>query len=179
MQESHRIELKSRLTDDLEKEVVAFFCKLACFLFTENFLRMTFRSAIKSERITPQVTPQDELVEGLVERLVEGLVENQKKIVILINKNPAIKIKELSKAIGISTTAIDKNIIKLKDKNINVTPFVIGLGLDLSYLEKFKCIGSFQEAETKDAFKNVLKSTFSSPVLKYVELTGDNPLESQ
>jgi predicted HTH transcriptional regulator len=93
-----------------------------CFLFTENFLRMTFRSAIKSERITPQVTPQvtpqDELVEGLVERLVEGLVENQKKIVILINKNPAITIKELSKAIGISTTAIDKNIIKLKDKNI-------------------------------------------------------------
>jgi Ca-activated chloride channel family protein len=47
---------------------------------------------------------------------------------------------------------------KLKDKNINVTPFVIGLGLDLSYLEKFKCIGSYAEAETKDAFKNVLKS---------------------
>lgn len=47
---------------------------------------------------------------------------------------------------------------KLKDKNINVTPFVIGLGLDLSYLEKFKCIGSYAEAETKDAFSNVLKS---------------------
>ncbi len=47
---------------------------------------------------------------------------------------------------------------KLKDKNINVTPFVIGLGLDLSYLEKFKCIGSYAEAETKDAFSNVLKT---------------------
>lgn len=47
---------------------------------------------------------------------------------------------------------------KLKDKNINVTPFVIGLGLDLSYLEKFKCIGTYAEAETKDAFKNVIKS---------------------
>lgn len=45
---------------------------------------------------------------------------------------------------------------KLKDKNINVTPFVIGLGLDLSYLEKFKCIGEYAEAETKAAFKNVL-----------------------
>lgn len=45
---------------------------------------------------------------------------------------------------------------KLKDKNINVTPFVIGLGLDLSYLEKFKCIGAYSEAETKDAFNNVL-----------------------
>ena len=114
MQESHRIELKSRLTDDLEKKVDVFFYKLVYFLFKENFLRMTFRSAIKSELITPQVTPQDELVE----RLVEGLVENQKKIVILINKNPASTIKELSKAIGISTTAIDKNIIKLKEKNI-------------------------------------------------------------
>lgn len=47
---------------------------------------------------------------------------------------------------------------KLKDKNINVTPFVIGLGLDLSYLEKFKCIGSYAEAETKEAFSNVLKN---------------------
>ncbi len=47
---------------------------------------------------------------------------------------------------------------KLKDKEINVTPFVIGLGLDLSYLEKFKCIGEYAEAETKSAFKNVLTS---------------------
>jgi Ca-activated chloride channel homolog len=54
---------------------------------------------------------------------------------------------------------------KLKDKNINVTPFVIGLGLDLSYLEKFKCIGSFQEAETKDAFKNVLKSVINKALV--------------
>lgn len=54
---------------------------------------------------------------------------------------------------------------KLKDKNINVTPFVIGLGLDLSYLEKFKCIGSYQEAETKDAFKNVLKSVINKALI--------------
>jgi Ca-activated chloride channel homolog len=47
---------------------------------------------------------------------------------------------------------------KLKDKKVNVTPFVIGLGLDLSYLEKFKCIGSYSEAETKDAFRNVLNN---------------------
>lgn len=54
---------------------------------------------------------------------------------------------------------------KLKDKNINITPFVIGLGLDLSYLEKFKCIGSYQEAETKDAFKNVLKSVINKALI--------------
>lgn len=47
---------------------------------------------------------------------------------------------------------------KLKDKNINVTPFVIGLGLDLSYLEKFKCIGEYAEAETKAAFGTVLNN---------------------
>lgn len=45
---------------------------------------------------------------------------------------------------------------KLKDKGINVTPFVIGLGMDLSYLEKFKCIGEYSEAETKEQFKKAL-----------------------
>ena len=54
---------------------------------------------------------------------------------------------------------------KLKDKNINVTPFVIGLGLDLSYLEQFKCIGNYSEAETKEAFKNVLKSIVSKVLI--------------
>ncbi len=53
---------------------------------------------------------------------------------------------------------------KLKDKSINVTPFVIGLGLDLSYLEKFKCIGAYSEAETKDAFKNVLKTIVNKSI---------------
>ncbi len=54
---------------------------------------------------------------------------------------------------------------KLKDKNINVTPFVIGLGLDLSYLEKFKCIGAYSEAETKDAFKNALKTIVNKAII--------------
>jgi len=54
----------------------------------------------------------------LVEGLVEGLVENQKKIVYLIDQKPSITIKELAESIGISTTAIDKNLTKLKDKNI-------------------------------------------------------------
>ena len=85
-----------------------------CFRFSENFVRMTFNSAVKSSR----VIQQGELVDGLVERLVEGLVENQKKMVFLINNNSAITLKELAESIGISTTAIDKNIAKLKEKNI-------------------------------------------------------------
>ncbi len=54
---------------------------------------------------------------------------------------------------------------KLKDKGVKITPFVIGLGLDLSYLEKFNCIGTYSEAETKDAFRNVLKNVISKAVL--------------
>ena len=58
------------------------------------------------------------LVEGLVERLVEGLVESQRRMVRIIIDNPSITIKEMSEAIGISTTAIDKNITTLKKKGI-------------------------------------------------------------
>jgi Ca-activated chloride channel family protein len=54
---------------------------------------------------------------------------------------------------------------KLKDKGVNVTPFVIGLGLDLSYLEKFNCIGNFTDAETKDAFAKVLQTVVSKALL--------------
>lgn len=54
---------------------------------------------------------------------------------------------------------------KLHDKGVKVTPFVIGLGLDLSYLDQFKCIGSYSEAETKEAFNNVLKTVISKALI--------------
>lgn len=54
---------------------------------------------------------------------------------------------------------------KLKDKGVKVTPFVIGLGMDLSYLDKFNCIGAYSDAETKDAFRNVLKNVVSKALL--------------
>jgi Ca-activated chloride channel family protein len=54
---------------------------------------------------------------------------------------------------------------KLHDKGVKVTPFVIGLGLDLSYLEQFKCIGSYTEAETKDAFRTVLGTVISKALI--------------
>jgi Ca-activated chloride channel family protein len=53
----------------------------------------------------------------------------------------------------------------LKDKGVKVTPFVIGLGMDLSYLDKFNCIGAYADAETKDAFRNVLKNVISKALL--------------
>ena len=86
-----------------------------CFKFSDNFLRMRFPA------ISPSLSQNQQevrLVEGLVERLVEGLVETQKKMIYLISDNPTITIKELSESLGVSTTAIDKNLVKLKEKNI-------------------------------------------------------------
>jgi len=49
---------------------------------------------------------------------VEGLVESQKEILQLVSENPKISKSEMSKKIGISTTAIDKNINALKKKGL-------------------------------------------------------------
>lgn len=54
---------------------------------------------------------------------------------------------------------------KLKDKGVKVTPFVIGLGMDLSYLEKFKCIGSYFEAESSEVFNTTLKTVINKTLL--------------
>ncbi|MDP8208834.1 MAG: HTH domain-containing protein [Candidatus Electryonea clarkiae] len=54
----------------------------------------------------------------LVEGLVEGLVESQQKIITLVRSNPSISKREMAEQIGISTTAIDKNIIILKEKGL-------------------------------------------------------------
>lgn len=68
---------------------------------------------------------------------------------------------------------------KLKDKEVNVTPFVIGLGLDLSYLEKFQCIGNYAEAETKDAFEKVLESVIAKAVLNTTVQINLNTVNGQ
>jgi len=54
---------------------------------------------------------------------------------------------------------------KLRDKEVKVTPSVIGLGMDLSYLDKFECIGSYTDAESKAAFENVLSNILSKALL--------------
>ena len=54
---------------------------------------------------------------------------------------------------------------RLKEKNINVTPFVVGLGIDLKYLNEFDCIGRFYEASTLSSFKKVMKSVISDALL--------------
>ncbi len=62
--------------------------------------------------------PEESIQRGSDKRLVEGLVESQRKMLDLIKKNPHVSKKELSSRVGISTTAIDKNINQLKKKGL-------------------------------------------------------------
>jgi len=58
------------------------------------------------------------LVDRLVGKVGRKLSENQLKILELMIENKYISKKEISKQIGISTTAVDNNISKLKKKGI-------------------------------------------------------------
>ncbi len=51
--------------------------------------------------------------------------------------------------------------LALRAKKIKLKPFVIGLGLDTSYLNQFQCVGEFLSAENEDSFKSVLKFVIS------------------
>ena len=52
----------------------------------------------------------------------------------------------------------------LKRKGINLKPFIIGVGLDTSYLGQFGCVGEFLSADTEDSFENVLSYVVSQAV---------------
>lgn len=54
---------------------------------------------------------------------------------------------------------------KLHDKGVNVKPFVIGVGMDLSYLEKFRCIGEYADAETPESFEKVLQNVVNKALV--------------
>ena len=69
-----------------------------CFRFSENFIRMVFPAAGKVP------------MEATKDKLGKGLVDSQKKILKLVEQNLSISKREMAKRIGISTTAIDKNI---------------------------------------------------------------------
>ena len=51
--------------------------------------------------------------------------------------------------------------LALRSKGIKLKPFIIGVGLDTSYLDKFNCIGEFLSAQTEDSFKSVLSFVIS------------------
>lgn len=47
---------------------------------------------------------------------------------------------------------------KLRAKGITISPFIIGLGLDMSYLSYFDCFGKYKAANDAMAFEVVLKN---------------------
>ncbi len=52
----------------------------------------------------------------------------------------------------------------LHAKGIKLKPFIIGVGLDTSYLGQFQCVGEFLSADTEDSFKSVLSYVISQAV---------------
>jgi Ca-activated chloride channel family protein len=49
----------------------------------------------------------------------------------------------------------------LEKKRISLKPFIIGLGLQDSFIKKFNCVGTYFDAKTEDGFKWILKSVVS------------------
>jgi len=56
--------------------------------------------------------------EKVTYKLVDGLVETQILMLQLMKENPHISKREMAESVGISTTAIDKNIVSLKKKGL-------------------------------------------------------------
>ena len=85
--------------------------------FIATFKRKSYYHGKKGEYLTREKGVEGS-EKGLADRLAEGLAESQKRILKLIKENPYISKKELSETIGISTTAIDKNIARLKKERL-------------------------------------------------------------
>ncbi|MGQ0829363.1 MAG: vWA domain-containing protein [Bacteroidota bacterium] len=51
--------------------------------------------------------------------------------------------------------------LALQKKGIVLKPFVIGIGLDQSYMNSFGCIGKFYDASNETSFKNILNIVIS------------------
>lgn len=51
--------------------------------------------------------------------------------------------------------------LALQKKGIVLKPFVIGIGLDQSYMNSFGCIGKFYDASSESSFKNILNIVIS------------------
>ncbi len=86
------------------------------FEIRKSFIRVTLPYAQPIEEAAPTSLVTG-LADGLADGLVDGLVESQRQILLLIAENPRISKREMAERIGISTTAIDKNIATLKNKN--------------------------------------------------------------
>jgi len=85
----------------------------------DAFFRVTFyrdpRYSLKADRSQKTGGSKEK---GLGEKLGEKLGENENRILEIIAKNRFATIPEISKTLGISTTAVENNLAKLKAKKI-------------------------------------------------------------
>ena len=86
------------------------------FEIRKSFIRVTLPYAQPIEEAAPTSLVTG-LADGLADGVADGLAESQRQILLLITENPRISKREMAERIGISTTAIDKNIATLKNKN--------------------------------------------------------------
>ena len=89
------------------------------YTFCSHFIRTTLPISPQALALEREVTGEPTTKShGLVDGLVDGLVESQQRILMLIKENPRISKRQMADCIGISTTAIDKNIAALKAKGL-------------------------------------------------------------
>lgn len=85
--------------------------------FQNNILTF-FTSTGYTERKNSDILTRTDLLKKPSERVGSKLVESQLKILILIKEKPGVSKRELSEIIGLSSTAVDKNIAKLKSLGV-------------------------------------------------------------
>jgi len=78
-------------------------------IFIAAFDRPSYKSGFQDEH-------SPEKGDGLVDGLVDGLAESQKSILALVRADGRVSKREMAQQLGISTTAVDKNIETLKMK---------------------------------------------------------------
>ncbi|MDP2864800.1 MAG: HTH domain-containing protein [Elusimicrobiota bacterium] len=88
------------------------------FETTSFFRAVFFRDPEYALKQAAGKNSREKLGERLVDKLVEKLGENESKICHFLKTGKYSTIKSLAAAIGISTTAVGKNIAKLKKKGV-------------------------------------------------------------
>lgn len=66
---------------------------------------------------------------------------------------------------------------KLRAKGVTISPFVIGLGLDMSYLDHFDCFGKYSSAETEEEFSAILKNVINKALVNTTVQINLNTIE--
>lgn len=74
----------------------------------------------KESDTTQKTTQKHENTTQSADGLGEKLGENQKRILQLLSSNSLLTIKDLAETLGISTTAVENNLARLKQKNLLV-----------------------------------------------------------